>query len=220
MFGAIRISTNSPVNTATSPTSFRWAPTGNPAEKGTTQTLSAGATSKRRGSARRAGVSPRWRASVRRARSSASGVTLIELLIVLTLIALVTGISYPSAASSVESLRLRSVSDQVVSFLNTAIDRAGRREQVIEVWIAPKDNVLIARSPDLAYSRRLELPDGYRILAVLPAAEVNPDEPRRFLMHPGGTIPRIGVEIANRAGTKRMVSVDPFTELTRAEKVP
>jgi prepilin-type N-terminal cleavage/methylation domain-containing protein len=153
-------------------------------------------------------------------RSNQSGVTLIELLIVLTLIALLTGISYPSAAAGVESLRLRSVSDQVVSFLNAAIDRAGRRQQVIEVWIAPKDNVLIARSPDLEYSRRLELPDGYRILAVLPAAEVNPDEPRRFLMYPGGTIPRIGVEIANRAGTRRMVSVDPFTELTRAEKMP
>jgi prepilin-type N-terminal cleavage/methylation domain-containing protein len=157
---------------------------------------------------------------VRCARSNDSGVTLIELLIVVTLIALVSGISYPSAAAGVESLRLRSVSDQVVSFLNTAIDRAGRREQVIEVWIAPKENVLIARSPDLAFTRRLELPDGYRILAVLPPAEVTPDQPRRFLMYPGGTIPRIGVEIANRAGNKRMVSVDPFTELTRAEKVP
>lgn len=138
----------------------------------------------------------------------------------LTLIALVTGIAYPSAAAGVESLRLRSVSDTVVSFLNTAIDRASRRQQVIEVWIAPKDNVLIARSPDLEFSRRLELPEGYRILTVLPAAEVNPEEPRRFLMYPGGSVPRIGVEIANRAGSKRMVSVDPFTELTRAERVP
>ena len=145
---------------------------------------------------------------------------MIELLIVLTLIALVTGISYPSAAAGVESLRLRSVSDQVTNFLNTAIDRAGRREQVIEIWIAPKDNVLIARSPDLGYSRRLELPAGYRILAILPAAEVNPDEPRRFLLYPGGTAPRIGIEIANRTGNKRMVRVDPFTELTHAEKVP
>ena len=167
-----------------------------------------------------AGATNRLRSSSRSAGSRNSGVTLIELLIVLTLIALVTGISYPSAAAGVESLRLRSVSDQVVSFLNTAIDRAGRREQVIEVWIAPKDNVLIARSPDLEFSRRLELPAGYRILSVLPAAEVDPDQPRRFLMYPGGTIPRIGVEIANREGNKRMVSVDPFTELTRAEKVP
>jgi len=137
---------------------------------------------------------------------------------VLTLIALVTGISYPSAAASVESLRMRSVSDTVVSFLNTSIDRAIRRQQVIEVWISPKDNLLIARSPDLEFSRRLDLPDGYRILAVLPPAEVNPDEPRRFLMYPGGTVPRIGIEIANRAGNKRIVSVDPFTQLTRAER--
>jgi hypothetical protein len=139
---------------------------------------------------------------------------------VLTLIALVAGISYPTAAASVESLRLRSVSDQIVGFLNTAIDRAGRRQQVIEVWIAPKDNVLIARSPDLGFTRRLELPAGYRILSVLPAAEVNPDEPRRFLMYPGGTVPRIGIEIANREGNKRLVKVDPFTDLTRAEKEP
>jgi prepilin-type N-terminal cleavage/methylation domain-containing protein len=155
-----------------------------------------------------------------RRRLRQSGVTLIELLIVLTLMALVTGISYPSAAASVESLRLRSVSDSVVSFLNTAIDRAGRRQQVIEVWIAPKDNVLIARSPDLEFSRRLDLPDGYHILAVLPAAEVSAGEPRRFLMYPGGTVPRISIEIANRAGSKRMISIDPFTELTRATKEP
>ena len=149
-----------------------------------------------------------------------AGITLIELLIVLTLIALVTGIAFPSAAAGVESLRLRSISDTVVSFLNTAIDRASRRQQVIEVWISPKDNVLISRSPDLEFSRRLELPEGYRILTVLPAAEVNADEPRRFLLYPGGAVPRIGVEIGNRSGAKRMVRVDPFTELTRAEKVP
>ena len=168
------------------------------AEKGTRRTLSVGATNNRR----------------------RAGITLIELLIVLTLIALVTGIAFPSAAAGVESLRLRSVSDMVVSFLNTAIDRASRRQQVIEVWISPKDNVLISRSPDLEFSRRLELPEGYRILTVLPAAEVNPDEPRRFLLYPGGTVPRLGVEIGNRSGAKRMVSVDPFTELTRAEKEP
>ena len=52
------------------------------AEKGITQTLSAGAINSRR-------------------RAAESGVTLIELLIVLTLIALVTGISYPSAAAGV-----------------------------------------------------------------------------------------------------------------------
>lgn len=144
------------------------------------------------------------------------GITLIEMLIVMTLIALVAGLSYPSAAAGVEAMRLRSASDSVAAFLDTAIDRASRREQVIEVWISPQENLLIARSPDLAFSRRLELPDAFRITAILPAAEVNPREPRRFLMYPGGTAPRIGVEIANRAGRKRMVGIDPFTGLPRA----
>ena len=144
------------------------------------------------------------------------GITLIEMLIVMTLIALVAGLSFPSAAAGVESLRLRSVSDSVVSFLNTAMDRASRREQVIEVWIAPKDNVLIARSPDLAFSRRLEIPDTFHITSVQPAAEVAQGEPRRFLLYPGAAAPRIGIEIANSNGRKRMISVDPFTGLPKA----
>lgn len=144
------------------------------------------------------------------------GITLIEMLIVMTLIALLAGLSYPSAAAGVEGLRLRSASDSVAAFLDTAIDRASRRQQVIELWISPQDNVLIARSPDLAFSRRLELSDTFRITTVLPAAELDPRAPRRFLLYPGGTAPRIGVEISNRAGRKRMVGVDPFTALPRA----
>lgn len=141
------------------------------------------------------------------------GVTLLELLIVMTLIALVVGVSYPSATAGIESLRLRSVSDTVVSFLNTAVDRAARRQQVIEIWISPKENVLIARSPDLAFSRRLDIPESFRITSVLPRAQVNPNEPRRFLLYPGGTAPRMGIEISSTAGRKRWVSMDPFTGL-------
>jgi prepilin-type N-terminal cleavage/methylation domain-containing protein len=148
--------------------------------------------------------------------ASQRGITLIEMLIVMTIVALVAGVSYPSAAAGVESLRLRSVSDSVVSFLNTAVDRASRRQQVIEIWISPQDNLLIARSPDLAFSRRLEIPDSFRITSVLPPAEVNPGEPRRFLLYPGGAVPRIGIEIANSAGRKRLVGMDAFTGLPSA----
>jgi prepilin-type N-terminal cleavage/methylation domain-containing protein len=148
-----------------------------------------------------------------------AGVTLLELLIVMTLIALVAGISYPSASAGIDSMRMRSASDSIVRFLNTAIDRAQRRQQVIEVWIAPKDNVLIARSPDMQFSRRLEVPESFHITSVQPAATgALPDEPRRYLLYPGGTIPRIAVEIANQNGRKRMVVVDPLTGLPQAEE--
>lgn len=148
--------------------------------------------------------------------SSRRGVTLIEMLIVMTIVALLVGVSYPSAAAGVESLRLRSVSDSIASFLNTAADRASRRQQVIEIWISPQENLLIARSPDLAFARRLEIPDSFHITSVLPPAEVNPGEPRRFVLYPGGTAPRVRIEIANSAGRKRLAGMDPFTGLPRA----
>lgn len=145
-----------------------------------------------------------------------NGVTLIELLIVTAIIGLIAGLSFPSTAAGMEALRLRSAGDSVVNLLNTAIDRAERRQQVIEIWISPQDNVVIARSPDLAFSRRLELPDNFRITDISPAAQVAPSEPRRFLLYPGGTVPRLGIELTASSGRKRLISVDPFTGTPRA----
>ena len=156
---------------------------------------------------------PTWNANTER------GVTLIEMLIVAALIALVAGLSYPSAAAGIESMRLRSAADTITNFLSAAIDRAQRREQVVEVWISPQDNVLIARSPDLGFERRLEIPPMFHIVSIQPSAEVAEGAPRRFLMYPGGTVPRIGVELASQSGRRRLVSVDPLSGLPRSEWV-
>lgn len=145
------------------------------------------------------------------------GVTLIELLIVVTLIALLAGITFPSVASGIDSLRLRSASNAMVAFFDTALDRSDRRQQAVEIRIAPKENALTARSADDQFDRRLELPDGIRIDSVAPRAEGEPDEPRRFLVYPGGSVPKIGVEIENHSGRRRMVSLDPITGVARSD---
>ena len=119
--------------------------------------------------------------------------------------------------SGIEGIRLRTTADTVVNFLNTAFDRADRRQQVVELWIAPKDNVLIARSPDQSFARRLTIPEPFHITAVRPAAEVAPDEPRRFLLVPGGTIPRLSIEISGEGGRRRIVVVDPLSGMPRNE---
>jgi len=146
-------------------------------------------------------------------------VTLIELLIVAALIALIAGLSYPSAVTGIESMRLRSAADTVTNFLSAAIDHAERREQVIEVWISPQDNVLIARSPDLAFQRRLEIPRMFHIASIQPPAEVSEGASRRFLMYPGGTVPHIGVELLSQSGRRRLISVDPLSGLPHSEVV-
>ena len=146
------------------------------------------------------------------------GVTLLELLIVMTLIALVAGLAYPSASAGLDALRLRSAADRVVSFLNTALDRADRRQQVIEIRIALADNAISARTADLSFDRTLEIPEPIHISAVEPAIlnAVNPDEQRRFLAYPGGTAPRIALQLTSNDGRARWIVVDPVTGVPRS----
>ena len=152
-------------------------------------------------------------------RSSQRGVTLLEMLIVATLIAIVVGLSYPSAAAGADSIRLRSAGDKVVSFLETALDRADRRQQVIELRISTTENALAARSADSSFVRALEIPEPVHIASVDPPLYngADPNQQRRFLLYPGGTAPRIVINLETKDGRKRRVVVDPFTGIPRSE---
>lgn len=143
--------------------------------------------------------------------SGQSGVTLLEMLIVVTLIALLAGVSYPSISSGIESLRLRSASDSIVAFLNTAIDRADRRQQAVEIRISPRENGLSARSADAVFARDLALPPDVHM--------ANPSD-ARFLLYPGGTVPPITIELVSTGGRHRIVRVDPITGVPMAENKP
>lgn len=150
-------------------------------------------------------------------RNKHAGVTLLEMMIVMVIVAVMAGITYPSLTSGLDSLRLRSTSNSIMALLNTALDRAERRQQAVEIVISPKENSLIARSADAAFTRRLDLGDSIQITKITPPAEIAPDEPRTFLLYPGGSIPGIGIEISNRNGRKRMVAVDPITGVPKSE---
>jgi prepilin-type N-terminal cleavage/methylation domain-containing protein len=141
------------------------------------------------------------------------GVTLIEILIVMAVIGLIAGLSYPAVSSGLDTLRLRSTSDAIVSFLNIALDHADRRQQAVEVIVSPRENILVSRTADLGFMRRLDLPVQLRIVSVQPPLPtvLDPEEPRSFLLYPGGSVPRIGIEISTPQGRRRLVSVDPIT---------
>jgi prepilin-type N-terminal cleavage/methylation domain-containing protein len=151
-------------------------------------------------------------------RSPNSGVTLIELLIVVGLISLLVGISYPSVAAGLDAVRLRSATDSIAGFLTGALNRAEGRQQVIEVTIDKSENALLLRSAEPGFERKLAMPEGVHIEKILPELAGDPDAPRRFLLYPGGVVPRFGLEIANRRGSRRTVLVDPLTGAPRVER--
>ena len=151
-------------------------------------------------------------------KTSESGVTLVEMMIVVAIVGMIAGITYPAVSSGLESVHLSSASDTVASFINTALNRVERRQEVIELVISVKDNAMALHSTEAGFERKLELPDGITISAVLPALpEPDPSTPRQFILMPGGTAPRMGVELKNRKGARRLVRVDPMTGIPRIE---
>ena len=151
------------------------------------------------------------------ARHASPGVTLIELLIVMTIIGLIAAVSFPAVSSGIESLRLTSASDSIVSFLNAGLNRAQRRQEPVEVAVSTKDNTVTLTSASL--SRRLDMPSGVNIVQVWPRLEELTDAPRLFLLLPEGAVPRIGIEIVNRKGVHRIVRVNPMTGVPEIERI-
>lgn len=142
------------------------------------------------------------------------------MLIVVSLIALLTGLSYAPIAAGVETLRLRSASDVVLNFLSAALDHADRRQAVVDLQILPLENVLLARTADLSFVKRVDLPKGTRIARVLPEVPgADPRAVRRFLLYPGGAVPQVAVELVNEKGRRRIIRMDPLTGTAQATEV-
>jgi prepilin-type N-terminal cleavage/methylation domain-containing protein len=144
-------------------------------------------------------------------RSTAAGVTLIELLVVLALMGIVAGLTFPAITSGIDSLRLNSATNGVVGFFNSGLNRAERRQQVVQITISKADNSLSMQSTEPGFTRKLEIADGVTIEQVLPETQADPNAPRSFLLYPGGTVPPFGVRLINRRGVERVVHVDPMT---------
>lgn len=156
-----------------------------------------------------------------RRRRTQSGLTLIEMLIVVAIIGVMIGVAFPSITAGVDSLRLRSATDEIVSTFNSAVNRADRRQVAVEVVVDRGQNRIFFASADPGYWRELTMPEGVTIERVLPVIP-NLDEnlPRQFMIHPGGTVPRVGLELKNRRNARRMVSVDPITGAAQIVEQP
>jgi len=69
------------------------------------------------------------------------------------------------------------------------MNRAERRQDVVEIAISIPDNAVTMTTRGL--SRKLEMPGGVTIKAVWPRLPSDPEAPRRFLLLPGGAVPRL-----------------------------
>jgi prepilin-type N-terminal cleavage/methylation domain-containing protein len=148
------------------------------------------------------------------------GVTLIEMLIVVSIIGLIVAVSFPAFSAGIDSVRMSSATGMISSFLNSAVNRAERRQQAVELIVTPKENLLMMYTNEPGFERKLRMPDGISIQAVLPAVDDEaPDSPRQLMLLPGATAPGIGILLANQHGSRRIVRLDPMTGFPRVESL-
>jgi prepilin-type N-terminal cleavage/methylation domain-containing protein len=153
-------------------------------------------------------------------RSKERGITLIEMMVVMLIIAVIVSVSTPSVSAGIDAVRLATATSTVASFLNSAVNLAQRRQRPVELIVSPRENRIQFLSTDAGSGRELTLPDGIVLEAVLPPVADDPEGGRRLLLMPGGVMPGIGIQLANRHGGRRIVHLDPMTGFPRVESVP
>lgn len=147
-----------------------------------------------------------------------AGVTLIEMLVVVAIIAIMVGISFPAISSGVDTLRLNQACNGVANFFGSALNRSARRQIVVEVAVSQGENTLVMRSTEPGFERRMDMPEGVSIVEVLPPlVDAGSPASRSFFLYPGGTVPQFGVRLMNSRHIERIVSVDPMTGVARVE---
>lgn len=142
------------------------------------------------------------------------------MMVVVAIIGMIAAVSAPSVSSGLDSVRLSTATESIASFLNSAVNRAERHQEPVEVVISVKENRLRMLSGEPGSTRELKLPDGINIEAILPKEGTEgSEEGRRLILMPGGTVPGIGVQVVNQHGGRRIVRLDPMTGFPRVESV-
>jgi len=137
---------------------------------------------------------------------------------VMLLISILAAISYPSVNSGLDSLRINSAADSISAFLTSALNYADRRQDAVEIVISKATNTITAESVRRGYLRKLEIPEGIHIQEILPPSPSIDEPERRFLLLPGGTVPKVGVALIGSGQKRRIVSVDPISGATIVER--
>ena len=134
------------------------------------------------------------------------------MLIVVTIISIIAGLSFPALTSGLGSIRLSSASGSAASFLTSAMNQVERRELAEVVVIAPQENQMAVYTAASG-----EKPD--QVLRMPQGIKIEGDDPRRFLLQPGGTFPRITLVLHNEKGSRRSVRIDPITAVPEIRRL-
>jgi hypothetical protein len=134
------------------------------------------------------------------------------MLIVVAIIAVIAGLSFPALTAGLAGVRLASAAGSAASFLTSAMNNVERREKPAEIVISPKEN-RIAVFTAAAGDRPVDT------LAMPAGITVEGEDSHRFLLFPGGAFPRISLVLRSEKGGRRSIEIDPITAVPKISRL-
>ena len=153
------------------------------------------------GKSREAGVTR----GERRTENGQRGITLIELLIVMSIVSLMLGIAYPNVTAGLDGIRLKTTIDRAASFWAEARQRADRYQEVVQVTIDPKKRELRAESAHSDWDAGLAFAEALLI--------AEPKEQSAYMLYPGSPSPQFSLVLETVGGGRSGLKVNILTGL-------
>ena len=104
------------------------------------------------------------RPSQRSRSSSQRGLTLIEILVTVAIIAVMVGISYPTFTRGLDGIRLRTSVSRAGTFFNRARQEAARSQGPVQFIVDPEKQMLSAAAIEDSWRDEFRFENGIRVV--------------------------------------------------------
>ena len=154
--------------------------------------------------------------SLRSGRRSDSGITLVELLVGLTIIAVILAIAWPNLTTGIDGIRLRTTVDNIAVFFTEARNVSDRLQTPVQITVLPEEDQLHAVTIDGDWRNVYELPDRIHIIV--------PRETGAVILFPGAPTPGLRLLLEAEHGPQTGLRFNIFTGVAEKwepdERVP
>ena len=147
----------------------------------------------------------------RRNASDRRGITLLEVLVVMTLIAILSALVYPSFGNALSTLRMRGAARQVISACRLAKWEAVSKRQPYRLLVDVEKNQIVVADLAGLRSKEIDLPAGLRVFQSQKISENGPANASEFYFFPNGTAEAGAITLRDSQGKDITVKIDLLT---------
>jgi general secretion pathway protein H len=146
------------------------------------------------------------------------GITLLEVLVTLTLIAIVSAMVYPSFGSAMQTLRLRGEARRIISACREAKWEAVAKRRPFRLTLDLEKNQFAITDLSNQIRKEIDLPAGIRIFQAQKVSDDGLSDATEFYFFPNGTAESGIITLRNEQGRNIRVLIDVLTGDARAEE--